>query len=173
MHAQYLIFYKSGYWHHIKQFYKASPKSYIVSSTTFIVESVYFWYILALVISTEKEDILGILDLECQEKTHCLYTLLAAIHVITEKKVIGIRYIASILYKTEQIIVLTVDVCSDGQRTMQPQKHRLCFYYFLCLIYYLRYKFVVQIDGSSWSKVFNVKKVMYNVINVIFLRHFH
>lgn len=64
-------------------------------------------------VSTQNEEILGVLDLVGQEEADGLERLLAAVDVITEEKVIGLRGKTAVFEETQEIIVLAVDITAD------------------------------------------------------------
>jgi hypothetical protein len=78
-----------------------------------------------LVVSTQDEEIFGVLDLVRQQQTDRLETLLATVHVITQKDVIGLGREAAVFKETQQIIILSVHVTADLDRSLQLEKHGL------------------------------------------------
>jgi hypothetical protein len=67
----------------------------------------------ALVVSTQNEEIFGVLDLVCEQQTDRLETLFAAVHVIAQKDVIGLGREATVFEQTQQVVVLAVHVSAD------------------------------------------------------------
>jgi hypothetical protein len=78
-----------------------------------------------LVVSAQDEEIFGVLDLVRQQQTDGLETLLATVHVIAQKDVIGLGWEATVFKETQQIVVLPVDVTTDLDRSFQLEKHGL------------------------------------------------
>lgn len=64
-------------------------------------------------VATQDEEVLRVLDLVGQKKADGLERLLATIDVVTEKQVVCLWRETAIFEKTEEVIVLTVDVAAD------------------------------------------------------------
>lgn len=77
---------------------------------TLIVEAVYPVDGGALVIASQEKEVLGILDLVCEQETYCLERLLASVDVITEKEVVAVWGKATVLEESEEVVVLTMNV---------------------------------------------------------------
>jgi hypothetical protein len=77
---------------------------------TFIVEAVNPVDGGALVITTEDEEVLGVLDLVGEEEADGLERLLAPIDVIAEEEVVGFGGESSVLKQAEQVVILSVNV---------------------------------------------------------------
>ena len=67
----------------------------------------------ALVITTEDEEVFGILDLVCEQQTNGLERLLSSVDVITEEKVVGFWRETSVFEQPQEIVVLTVNITWD------------------------------------------------------------
>ena len=66
-------------------------------------------------VSTEEEEILGVLDLVGQEKADGLQGLLASVHVVTQEEVVCLWREQSVLEQPEEVCILAVDVaCKWG-----------------------------------------------------------
>ncbi len=89
------------------------PQLNVVAPLALIVESVNTVDGRALVIAAENKEVLGILDLVCEEQADGFETLLAAVHVIAEKEVVGFWWEPAVLEEAEEIVVLPVDVAAD------------------------------------------------------------
>jgi hypothetical protein len=75
------------------------------------------------VIATEDEEIFRILDLVGQEQADGLKGLLASIDVVTQEEVVSFRWEATVFEKTQQIVILTVDVAADlSPASAQPRQ---------------------------------------------------
>lgn len=64
-------------------------------------------------VAAQNEEVLRILDLVGQEQTDGLEGLLATVDIIAEEKVVGFRRESTVFEKTQEIVVLTVDVTAD------------------------------------------------------------
>lgn len=89
------------------------PKLDVVSSLALIVETVDAVDRGALVVTTENEEVLRVLDLVCEEQADCLQRLLATIDVVTEEEVVGLWGEAAIFEEPQQVVVLAVDISAD------------------------------------------------------------
>lgn len=61
-------------------------------------------------VAPEDEKVFGVLDLVGEEQTDSLEGLLPPIDVVAEEKVVCFWWEATILEKSEEIVILTVDV---------------------------------------------------------------
>ena len=59
-------------------------------------------------VSSQQEEVLGVLDLVCEEEADCLEGLLAAVNVVTKEEVVGIGRETAVLEQSQQVVVLTV-----------------------------------------------------------------
>ena len=89
------------------------PKLDVVSSLALIVETVDAVDRGALVVTTENEEVLRVLDLVCEEQADCLQRLLATIDVVAEEEVVGLWGEAAIFEEPQQVVVLAVDISAD------------------------------------------------------------
>jgi hypothetical protein len=65
------------------------------------------------VVATEDEEVLGVLDLVCEEQADGLEGLLATVYVVAKEEVVGLWWETAVLEQAEQVIVLTVNVTTD------------------------------------------------------------
>ena len=89
------------------------PQLDVVSSLALIVETVYEVDGGTLVVAAQDEEVLGVLDLVGQEKADGLEGLLATVDIVTEEEVVGLRWEATVLEETEEVVVLAVNVTAD------------------------------------------------------------
>jgi len=101
------------------------PQLYAVSSLTFIIEAIDTVDGSALVVATEQEEILGILDFVGKEKANGLKTLFATIDVISQEEIVGIRREATVFKQTKKIIVLAVDITNDLDWRLELEENGL------------------------------------------------
>lgn len=64
-------------------------------------------------VATQDEEVLWVLNLVGQKKADGLERLLATVDVITKEKVVCLWRETAVFEKTEEVIVLTVDVAAD------------------------------------------------------------
>jgi hypothetical protein len=110
------------------------PQLDVVSPLALVVESVDTVDGRALVVTAENEEVLGVLDLVCEEQADGLEGLLATVDVVAKEEVVGLGGETAVLEQTEQIVVLAVDISADlhsRQRLVTKEKrivrHALTF----------------------------------------------
>lgn len=64
-------------------------------------------------VSSEDEEILWVLDLVCEEKADRLERLFAAIDIVAQEQIVGLRWESSILKETKKIVVLSVNITAN------------------------------------------------------------
>lgn len=92
---------------------KCLPQLDVVPALALIVETVDAVNRGALVVATQNEEVLGVLDLVGQEKADGLERLLATVDVVTKEQVVCLWGKAAVFEQAEEVIVLTVDVAAD------------------------------------------------------------
>jgi len=80
---------------------------------TLIVESVNTVDAGALVVSTENEEVLWVLDLVGEEEADGLETLLATVDIVPEEEVIRLGREAAVLEEAQKVVVLPVNVSAN------------------------------------------------------------
>jgi hypothetical protein len=110
------------------------PKLDVVSALALIVETVDTVDRGTLVVTTQNEEVLRVLDLVGEEKANGLERLLATVDVVAEEEVVGLWGETTVFEKTQQVVVLAVDItanlggraASDGfQGSFTPSKTNL------------------------------------------------
>lgn len=91
------------------------PQLDVVSALALIVEAIDTVDGGTLVVTTQDEEVLGVLDLVGEKQTDGLERLLATVDVVTEEKVVGLRGESAVFEKAQEIVVLTVDITADLQ----------------------------------------------------------
>jgi len=86
------------------------PEFYIVSSLAFIIEPIDSVDGRTFMVSSKDEEVLRIFDLVGQEQAYRLQTLLSSVDIVTQEKIVGVWWEASIFKQSQQIVVLSVDV---------------------------------------------------------------
>lgn len=88
------------------------PQLDVVSSLALIVKAIDTVDGGTLVVTTQNEEVLGVLDLVREEQADSLERLLTTVDVVTEEKVVGL-WETAVFKQTEEIVVLTVDITAD------------------------------------------------------------
>lgn len=83
------------------------------SRLTLIVEAIDAVDAGTLMVPTEQEEVLRVLDLIGQQQTDGLQRLLASVHIVPQKEVVAFRREAAILEQPQKVIVLAMDVTCD------------------------------------------------------------
>lgn len=125
VHAQDPVVYQGCHGQVIEQVDEGTPELRLVPPFALIPESIYLCYILALVIASQEMHLVRVLYLEGQKNAEGLYALLASVNVIAKKKVVGVRRSASIVHEPQEVVILSVNIGSDRERSTQSQKHGL------------------------------------------------
>ncbi len=86
------------------------PQLDVVAALALVVEAVDAVDRGALVVATEDEEVLGVLDLVREEEADGLERLLATVNVVAKEEVVGFWGEAAILEQAEQVVILAVDV---------------------------------------------------------------
>jgi len=66
-----------------------------------------------------------VLDLQGQQQQNGLQALLATVHIVSKKQVVGVWWQATYLEKMEEILELTMDIPKDFQRRIQLKQRWL------------------------------------------------
>ena len=98
------------------------PQLDVVSALALVVESIDTVDGGTLVVATENEEVLGVLDLVCQEQADSLQRLLATVDVVAKEEVVGLRGETAVFEETQEIVVLTVDITAN----LKGQRHVSC-----------------------------------------------
>ena len=92
---------------------KRLPKLDVVPALALVVEAVDAVDRGAFVVTSEDEEVLGVLDLVGQEQADSLEGLLAAVDVVSKEEIVGLWREATIFEEAEEIIVLAVDITAN------------------------------------------------------------
>ena len=110
MHAENLLINERCDGEAVEDVAEDSPESNGVSTLALIVEAIDAIDLSALVIASQEEEVLGVLDLVAEEKADCLDRLLSTVDVVTEEKIVGLRWEPTILEDSQKIVVLSVHI---------------------------------------------------------------
>ena len=97
----------------VKAVGESLPKLDVVPALALIVETVDTVDRGTFVVSTEDEEVLGVLDLVGQKEANSLKRLLATVDVVTEEEVVSLRGETAVFKETQQVIVLAVDIAAN------------------------------------------------------------
>jgi hypothetical protein len=101
MHAQDLLVNDGSNWEAVEAVSKSLPQLNIVPSFALVIESINSIDGSALVISSEEEKVLWVLDLVGEEETNSLQALLSSVHIISQEEIVGIRGEPTIFEESE------------------------------------------------------------------------
>lgn len=113
MHGEDFLVDDGGDWQAVEAIGEGFPELDVVASLALVVEAVNAVDGRALVVAAEDEEVLGVLDLVGQEKADGLKGLLATVDIVTEEEVVGLRWEATVLEETEEVVVLAVNITAD------------------------------------------------------------
>jgi len=119
VHGENLLINDGGNGEAVEAVGEGLPQLDVVSSLALVVEAIDTVDGGALVVSTQNEEVLRVLDLVGEKQANGLKGLLATVDIITEEKIVGLRRESAVFEKTQEIIVLTVDITTD-LRSAQP-----------------------------------------------------
>lgn len=95
------------------------PQLNIVAALALIIETVDTVDGGTLVVTSQDEEIFGILDLVGKQKADGLERLLASVYVVAKEEVVGLGREATVLKESEKIIILAVNVAANLERCQQ------------------------------------------------------
>ena len=83
---------------------------------TFVVEALNTVYASTFVVASKDEKVLWVFDLVRQQQADGLERLLAAVHIVAHKEVVGFGREPAVLKEPQKIKVLAVDVAYPGNQ---------------------------------------------------------
>lgn len=98
-----------------------SPSAPEAQPLTLIVEAVDAVDAGTLVVPTEQEEVLGVLDLIGQQQADGLQRLLAPVHVVPEKQVVALWREAAVLEQPQKVVVLAMNVACDPENQVSTR----------------------------------------------------
>ena len=110
MHAQNLIVDQSCNRQTVKAVSEDLPELDAVPALALIIEAVDPIDRGALVVPTQQEEVLWVLNLVGKQKTDSLQRLLSPVDVVSEEKVVRVRWEPTVLEQSQQVVVLTVHI---------------------------------------------------------------
>ena len=119
MNAENLIVYYSCYRETVEALYKLFPQLQRIPSFALVIKPINSIDGPTLVISPQKEEIFGVLNLIGEQEADHLQVLLPSVHVVSQEKVVRLWWEVTDLENTKQVDVLTVDISRNNQRRIQ------------------------------------------------------
>jgi hypothetical protein len=113
VHSEDLLVDDSGDRKAVEAVCESLPQLDVVTTLALIVEAVNTVDGSALVVATEDEEVLRVLDLVCQQEADGLKRLLATVDIVTKEEVVGLWWEAAVLKEAQQIVVLSVDIATN------------------------------------------------------------
>lgn len=113
MHGKNLLVDDSGDRKAVEAIGEGLPKLDVVATLALVVEAIDSVDRGALVITSEDEEVFGVLDLVGKEQANSLKRLLTSVDVVTEEEVVGLGREATVLEESEEIVILSVDITAD------------------------------------------------------------
>lgn len=113
MHGENLLVNDSSNWQAVEAVGEGLPQLDVVTALALIVETVDTVDGGTLVVATEDEEVLWVLDLVGEEEADGLERLLSAVDVVTKEEVVGFWWESSVLEESEEIVVLSVDITAN------------------------------------------------------------
>jgi hypothetical protein len=113
VHGENLLVDDSGDRKAVEAVGKGLPQLDVVATLALVVEAIDTVDRGALVVTSEDEEVFGVLDLVGKEQANGLKRLLTSVDIVTEEEVVGLRREATILEESEEVVVLSVDITAD------------------------------------------------------------
>jgi len=101
------------------------PQFDVVSSLAFVIEAVDTVDGGTLMVSPENEEVLRIFNLVSEEEADGLEAVFAPVHVVPQEQVIRFRWESPVFEQSEQVIVLSVNVSTNFDGSLQLEKDGL------------------------------------------------
>lgn len=107
------------------------PQLDVIPPLAFIVESIYAVDRCTLVVPTQDEEVLWILDLVREKQANGFKRLFASVDVVPKEEVICFRWESPIFKEAEKVVILAMDITTDLQQAKQSVSNDLeCQKYF-------------------------------------------
>lgn len=113
MHSENLLINNSGNGKAVETIGESFPQLNIVATLALIVETVDAVDGGTLVVTSQDEKVLRVLDFVGEQKADCLERLLASVYVVTQEEVIGLGRKTTVLKESEQVIILTMNIATN------------------------------------------------------------
>ena len=100
---------------------------------TLIVESINLRDLARFMIAPDQRDSIGVADFIGQQQQERLHGIIAPIHEIAHKQIIGLRHVTPDFEELFEVVELSVDVAADGDGRVHPLHVALFHENFPCL----------------------------------------
>lgn len=110
---------------HIENIHKLFPESDVVPFLALFVESIYFGDVFTFVVTSEKEYALRELDFVCEKEADGLDALFSTVNIVSQEQIIWMWRVFCDIHKSEEIVVLAMDVTYDLDGCRKLKKHWL------------------------------------------------
>ena len=110
VHAEDLLVDDGGDGQAVEAVGEGLPQLDVVAALALVIETVDAVDGRALVVASQQEEVLGVLDLVSEQQAHGLEGLLAAVYVVTQEEVVGVGWESTVLEKSQQVVVLAVHI---------------------------------------------------------------
>jgi hypothetical protein len=104
---------------------KGLPELNVIATLALVVEAIDTVDRSTLVVTSQNEEVLGVLDLVGEEQADGLKGLLTSVDIVTEEEVVGLGREATVLEESEEIVVLSVDITADLDRGLELEEDGL------------------------------------------------
>lgn len=88
----------------------------------FKLKSEVIGQVATFVVTSEQPQCVGVMDLERPKVEHTFDTEIATVDVVSQKKIPGLRGVATDLEKLHKIVVLAMNITTNGDRSVHLQK---------------------------------------------------
>ena len=95
------------------------PQLDVIPPLAFIVESIYTVDRCTLVVPTQDEEILWILDLVREKQANGFKRLFASVDVVSKEEVICFGWESSVFEEAEKVVILAMNITTDLQQAKQ------------------------------------------------------
>ena len=122
MHAKDFVVNKGGDGHAIENILKFFPDADRVAAFALVVKAINPIDLTALVVAAQQEEVLLELHFVRQQQNNCLQTVLAAINIVAQEKIVRLGREAAIFKKPKQVRELSMSITYSNERS-----HKLSF----------------------------------------------
>lgn len=113
MHGEDLLVDDGGNRQTVEAIGEGLPQLDVVPALALVVEAIDTVDGGAFVVTTENEEVFGVLDLVGKQKADGLERLLATVDVIPEEEVVGFWRETAVFEEAQEVVVLSMDVTAD------------------------------------------------------------
>mmetsp|Transcript_23280 Transcript_23280/g.38919 ORF Transcript_23280/g.38919 Transcript_23280/m.38919 type:complete len:232 (-) Transcript_23280:380-1075(-) len=125
MHAQDLLIHQRGHRQAVEAVCERLPEANVVAALALVVKPIDAVDRSTLMVASQQEEILGVLNLVREQEADSLQALLAAVDIIPKEQVVCLRWKPTVFEQAEEVRVLPVDITADLYRGLQLEQVRL------------------------------------------------